>query len=120
VLNLYKVVSLAQKLDLPLNIGTEMNDQRQKLVDDFDAPELIPFRQAFLEGADVIYGHTVMQRALGLGYQSDWATKHLHTRRERNTFYLQVSRKMPAGTKALDRIKQINIAVSPDEFLTKL
>ncbi len=120
VRNLYDVVSLAQKLDLPLIIGTEMNDHNQKLIDDFDAPELLPVRQAFLEGADFIYGHTVMQRGLGLGYQSDWAEKFLPTRRERNAFYIQVGRKMVGGIQALEHIKRIDIAVSPDEFLAKL
>ena len=65
--NLYAVVALAEKLDLPLNIGTEMNAPGQKLIDDFDAPELAPVRQAFLDGAYFIYGHTVMQRGAGIG-----------------------------------------------------
>jgi len=69
VQNLYRVVELAQKLDLPLNIGTEMNSYGQKLADDLDAPELAPLRELFLDGAYFIYGHTRMQRALGLGYQ---------------------------------------------------
>src|SRR5688572_1386732 len=68
---LYEVVALAQSLDLPLNIGTEMNSYGQKLVDDFNAPELAPVRQAFLDGAYFIYGHTLAQRAWGRGYQSD-------------------------------------------------
>ncbi|MBI1881438.1 MAG: hypothetical protein HYR94_24930 [Chloroflexi bacterium] len=77
VQKLYEVVELAQKLDLPLNIGTEMNAYGQKLVDDFDAPELAPVREVFLDGAYFIYGHTVAQRSLGLGYQSEWARAHL-------------------------------------------
>ena len=52
-----------------------MNAPGKKLVDDFDAPELAPVRQAFLDGAHFIYGHTVMQRAVGLGYQSEWARR---------------------------------------------
>ena len=120
VQNLYEVVALAQKLDLPLNIGTEMNDQNQKLIDDFDAPELIPVRQMFLNGADFIYGHTLFQRAVGLGYQSDWAKKHLPSRRERNSFYIQAGRRAQAGLKTLDRIRHINLPASPDEFLTHL
>lgn len=90
VQNLYDVVALAAELDLPLNIGTEMNSFGQKLVDDFDAPELAPVRQAFLDGAHFIYGHTLMQRTLNMGYQSDWARSCLPTRRERNTFYTRV------------------------------
>jgi hypothetical protein len=120
VQNLYDVVALSQKRDLPLNIGTEMNDQGQKLIDDFDAPELIPVRQMFLNGADFIHGHTVLQRAAGLGYQSDWAKKQLPSRRERNAFYIQAGRRTRADMMTLDTIKQINIAASPDELLNHL
>ena len=95
VQNLYDVVRLAQELDLPLNIGTEMNSFGQKLIDDFDAPELSPVRQAFMDGAHFIYGHTVLQRALGLGYQSEWAEAHLSSRRERNDFYTRVGYHVP-------------------------
>jgi hypothetical protein len=35
VQNLYDVVKLAKELDLPLNIGTEMNSPGQKVMDDF-------------------------------------------------------------------------------------
>ena len=97
VQNLYQVVELAQKLDLPLNIGTEMNSYGQKLVDNLDAPELVRLREPFLEGAYFIYGHTMMQRALGLGYQSEWAKAYLVTRRERNAFYTQIGRLIPPG-----------------------
>ena len=90
VQKLYEVVELAQKLDLPLNIGTEMNSYGQKLADDFDALELMPLREPFLDGAYFIYGHTIIQRAFGLGYQSEWAKTHLPTRRERNVFYTQI------------------------------
>ena len=39
-----------------------------------------------------------MQRALGLGYQSEWAQAHLPTRRERNDFlHAGRARPLPAG-----------------------
>src|SRR5204862_3532598 len=85
--NLYKVVESAQAMALPLNIGTEMSSFGQKLVDDFDAPELAPVKQAFLDGAHFIYGHTVLQRQSDMGYQSEWAKKHLPSRAQRNDFY---------------------------------
>ena len=94
---LYAVVELAQMLDLPLNVGTEMNSPGNKLVDDFDAPELAPVRQAFLDGAHFIYGHTVMQRTLGLGYQSSWAQDNLPTRRARNDFYTKIGQLVSPG-----------------------
>jgi hypothetical protein len=90
VQHLYDVVETAKKLALPLNIGTEMNSFGNKLVDDFDAPELTPIKQAFLDGAHFIYGHTVMQRRFDMGYQSEWAKNHLATRQARNDFYTRV------------------------------
>ena len=82
-----------------------MNAPGNKLVDDFDVPEMAPVKQAFLDGAHFIYGHTVMQRALGLGYQSEWAQAHLPTRRERNDFYTAVGYRVPPGAAGLARLR---------------
>jgi hypothetical protein len=110
VQNLYQVVALAQELDLPLNVGTEMNTYGQKLVDEFSAPELAPVHQAFLDGAYFVYGHTMMQRALGLGYQSEWAKSHLPTRRERNEFYARLGRQTPPGSVGLNQLFRLTPA----------
>jgi hypothetical protein len=120
VKKLYRVVELAQKLDLPLNIGTEMNSYGQKLVDDFDVPELIPLREQFLAGAYFIYGHTLMQRTLGLGYQSEWAKTYLLTRRERNAFFTQMGRFIFPGREGTSQLKQLTSALSPAEILRRL
>lgn len=117
--NLYRVVDLAQRLDLPINVGTEMNSFGQKLVDDFDAPELARARQVFLEGAYFIYGHTAAERALGRGYQSEWAKSHLKTRRERNLFYVRLGRLVPPGRHGLNRLQQV-AAATPEELLDAL
>jgi hypothetical protein len=114
--NLYEVVELARKLDLPLNIGTEMNSFGLKLVDSFDAPELAPVRQAFLDGAYFIYGHTALQRRAGLGYQSDWALENLPLRRERNAFYLEAGYRLRPGGRAL----ALDSALSPTDVLARL
>ncbi len=116
VRNLYAVVELATALDLPLNVGTEMNKAGLKLVDDFEAPELAPVRQAFLDGAMFIYGHTVAQRALGIGYQSAWAQAELPTRAERNAFYTALGRRVPPGRAGLERLRQIGVG-SPGEIV---
>jgi hypothetical protein len=94
---LYKVVSLARKLDLPINTGTEMNAFGKKTVDNFDAPELTPVRDIFLNGAYFIYGHTVLQLIAGLGYQSAWSRMNLPSRSERNAFYTRVGRAVEPG-----------------------
>jgi hypothetical protein len=115
--NLYRVVELAQEMDLPLNIGTEMNSFGQKLVDDLSNPELTPVRQAFVDGAYFIYGHTAMQRSLGLGYQSEWAQTHLPTRRQRNSFYKRLGYRIPPGPEGAIRLGRFTPAMSPDEIL---
>ena len=117
---LYDVVKLAAQFDLPLNIGTEMNTPGNKLIDDFDVPELEPVRQAFMDGAYFIYGHTVLQRASKLGYQSAWAMKHLPSRREKNAFYSELGKLVPPGPAGLASLKQIGASLSPGELLSKL
>ncbi len=89
---LYKVVELAQDLNLPVLVGTEMNAYGQKLMDDFDTPELSPIRDIFIAGAYFLYGHTGMERLTGMGYQSDWANHHFGDRKSKNAFYEKVGR----------------------------
>jgi hypothetical protein len=120
VQNLHRVVELAQELDLPLNIGTEMNSFGQRLVDDFDAPEMAPLRGQCLAGAFFIYGHTVLQRALGLGYQSSWAAANLPTRRQRNEFFTQAGQMVPPGRRGLDRLRRLDTSQSPAQILSTL
>ncbi|HQE91454.1 MAG TPA: hypothetical protein PLH19_01110 [Anaerolineae bacterium] len=117
---LYEIVDLAQQLDLPLNVGTEMNAPGNRLVDDFAAPELGPVREAFMDGAAFIYGHTVMQRALGLGYGSAWAQAHFPTRQACQAFYTQVGKLTPPGRAGITQLQAGAIpspAVKPDILL---
>jgi hypothetical protein len=102
---LYEIVEIARQFNLPLNVGTEMNSYGQKLVDDFDAPELAPVKEAFIEGAYFVYGHTVAQRALGLGYQSDWAKTHFSDRAQRNDFYVALGRQVRPGSAGVAHLK---------------
>jgi hypothetical protein len=116
---LYEIVRLAEQLALPLNIGTEMNAFGQKLVDDFNAPEIGPVRQAFLAGAYFVYGHTLLQRALGLGYQSEWAQAHLPARRERNQFYTDIGYHVKPGKVSLERLKRLDPHMTPVDILAR-
>jgi hypothetical protein len=116
VRKLYEVVRLAQELNLPINVGTEMNSPGQKLVDDFDAPELGPVRAAFIDGAFFIYGHTLAQRCAGMGYQSEWARTCLPDRRERNAFYTRLGRQLHPDM-ANDMLSRISPQMSPKDVL---
>jgi hypothetical protein len=117
---LIEVVELARQFDLPLNVGTEMNAFGQKLVDDFDAPELAPVRDAFLAGAYFIYGHTVLHRAAGMGYQSGWARSQFHERREYNDFYTKIGRLVEPGRAALSYLERLSPALSATDILDDL
>ena len=116
VQHLYDVVQLAGAMDLPLNVGTEMNSPGNRLMDDFDAAELAPVRQAFLDGAHFIYGHTAMQRANGLGYQSAWAQTHLPSRGQRNDFYTQIGYLVPPGPAGIAMLRELDHNADPEEF----
>jgi hypothetical protein len=120
VRKLHEIVEIAVRLDLPINVGTEMNAPGNKLVDDFDVPEMAPVRQAFLDGARFIYGHTVMQRALGLGCQSDWAKRHLPTRRERNAFYQAMGYRVPPGKIGMAKLRALHADSTPEAILQEL
>lgn len=117
VRKLYEVVELARQLDLPLNVGTEMNSFGQKLIDDFDAPELQPVKADFVNGAYFVYGHTVMQRHVALGYQSAWAKRHLPTRRERNAFYTKLGRLVPPAPVGSGPLIGVSTSMSPADIL---
>jgi hypothetical protein len=114
---LYDVVELAAKLNLPLNVGTEMNAPGQKLVDDFDALELAPVKDAFLDGAYFIYGHSMLQRAAGLGYQSVWAKAHFPERCERNAFFTQLGKQLIPSQAAFAWLKSMDASASPADIL---
>jgi hypothetical protein len=112
-------IAKCQALDLPLNIGTEMNSPGNKLMDDFDVPELDKHRPAFLDGAHFIYGHTVMQRHCGLGYQSAWARTHLPTRAERNQFFTAVGKAVEPG-KAQSVLADVGESFAPGAILERV
>jgi hypothetical protein len=120
VRKLHEYVALCRDLDLPINVGTEMNSPGNKLVDDFAVPEMTPVADAMIEGAYFIYGHTVMQRRLGLGYQSAWAQAHMATRRARNEFYTAVGRAVPPGLAGAQRLAGVNAEMEPGQVLAAL
>ena len=117
---LHEIVKTAGELNLPLNVGTEMNSPGNRIVDDFSVPSLAPLTGAFMAGAYFIYGHTVMESARRLGYQSDWARMHLPTRHVRNTFYETVGRRAAPEEARVRRLFDLPTAATPDAVLDAL
>lgn len=118
--NLYQIVALANDLNLPILVGTEMNQFGQKMVDDFFAPELEPVRESFVRGAYFLYGHTQMQRRWGMGYQSEWAKRHLPDRKVKNEFFEAVGRLIPPGFKGAVNELKVRTSLKPDSVLIEL
>lgn len=90
--NLYKVVELAEKLNLPVLVGTEMNSPGQKFVDSFGTKELFHLVPVFLKGANIVYAHSVLQDQCGLGYTSEWAKENFRDTKKKNEFYENLGR----------------------------
>lgn len=117
---LYDVVEMARARDLPIVVGTEMNKAGQPLIDDFGSDALGPLVGDMLRGADWIYGHTLLARALGRGYQSDWARHHLPGRGERNAFYTAVGAAAEPGAETLARLEGLRAVETPDRLLGRI
>ena len=116
-IKLCEFIELAQRLDLPVIVGTEMNSPGQKFVDDFESRQLKPFVPVFVKGAYIVYAHSVLQRAGRIGYTSRWAKKNFRTRVEKNEFFEKVGKILEPG-----RIKSLCGLdnTSPQEILEKI
>jgi len=116
--NLYDVVALAEKHDFPVIAGTEMNSPGNKFVDDFESEELAPLVYTFRNGAYILYAHTILQRSAGLGYVSEWAKSNFEDAGSRNAFFLEVGKRIPAGTDVIT--SDINQDSTPNQILDQL
>jgi hypothetical protein len=118
---LREVVEAARERHLILSVGTEMNNFGQRFVDDFTAPELAPFVEDFLDGALIIYGHTVLQAALGRGRTSKWAASFFGADRAKaNHFYRSAGRLAFPPRAAREKLKRLGAAADPDIILAAL
>ena len=59
-----------------------------------------------------------LQRAVGLGYQSDWAKVNFPSRRERNEFYTQVGRALIPGPAGLTLLRELAENPDPEGLLS--
>jgi len=118
VKNLYDTVEIAEKLHLPIIVGTEMNSPGTKLVDSFESEELKPLAPVFLKGAHIAYAHSVLQRESGLGYLSRWAEMNFNSTGEKNDFFASVGQKLSPGGEAV--LRGLDKSTDPNVILNKL
>ena len=82
--------------------------------------QLAPVRDAFVDGAHFLYGHTALARHADLGYAGAWADEHLPTRSVRNAFYCTVGRRLPPGAPGIELAKHLSPDMTPDAILQAL
>jgi len=115
VKNLYQVIEVAQRRNLVVVGGTEMNSPGQKFVDDFGTDELAPLLPVFLKGARIVYAHSVLQQQCGLGYTSAWAERKLKNAAERNNFFEELGKSMQPDQEA--NLAGLGETATPEEVL---
>ena len=113
--HLYDVMALAERLDWPVIAGTEMNSPGQRFVDQFESAELKPLVPAFQRGARILYAHTALQRAAGLGYLSPWAEQHFPRRADRNTFYAELGQRLTPATES--KLSGLSLTAKPEHVM---
>ena len=118
--NLNHVVGLAESLDMPVIVGTEMNSPGLKFVDDFDSEELKPLAARFLQGAYIVYGHSVLQKQSGIGYTSKWANEHFKTRSVKNDFFEALGNKLQVSKEYLLAEFKKSADITPEQILAQI
>jgi hypothetical protein len=96
VSRLYEVVGEAEKRNLPIIVGTEMNKHGQGFVDDFFAGPMLPVREVFMRGARIMTGHTTLMRAMGVGLLDEAVKERFGSDlKKRNNFFEQIGALQP-------------------------
>ena len=113
--NLYAVVEVAEKRDLPVVVGTEMNSPGQKFVDSFDTPELAELVPVFLKGAHIVYAHSVLQQQCGLGYTGEWTNKNFKSTAQKNEFFRKLGSSLEPQLE--DKLAGLNASVTAEQIL---
>ena len=104
---LQRVMAEVVRRALPANVGTEMNADGLPDWDDLQSPELAPWRDAFVTGAEVIVGHTTLARYAGFPYCGAAAEAEFPRRDRRNAFFAAVGRLPPPAPAAARRLAEI-------------
>ena len=103
--NLKKIVETADKMNMPLHIGTEMNKKDLPFVDDLDGTDLKPFKNSILYGAKVILGHTILGRFAGFSYPGSETKNEFPDLKKRNAFFALVGELPAVDTEIADRLR---------------
>ncbi len=116
VRNLEAIIKVAVGLQLPINIGTEMNKDGLPYADRLDGPVLKRFSALFLEGAHVMVGQTLLARYAGCAFASSHAEGAFGNREKQIKAYAKIG---AAPAMSEDENAQLEQA-SPDQAIAIL
>ena len=104
--NLREIVKVADTMNLPLNIGTEMNKRGQPFCDDLNGPVLKEFKGTFLKGARILVGHSILARFADFTYLGSRAENIFGTRTsDKNKFFESVGGLPPVTKCIADKLR---------------
>jgi len=116
--NFQDSLAAAERLAMPVFVGTEMNKAGAKFVDTFDAPEMSPHRDAFLDGAHFAWGHTLLKMTAGMGCTGAWADEQFgDDLARRNAFFRRLGEMAYPGTRVLDSLAGLGPDAVPGDVL---
>lgn len=87
-LNAY--VAAADALDMPVNVGTELNSFGLPFVDNFESDALKPHWPLFMKGAQIMVGQARLLRWAGMDYCGEAAADEFPDLKGRNEFFAMV------------------------------
>jgi hypothetical protein len=109
VANLREIVKTAVAMNLPLNIGTEMNKKGQPIVDDLQGEILKEFKKEFLTGAKIMVGHTILTRFADFDYCGEKASAQFNDKNDKNNFFELVGALPPLTLEIADKLRKLNV-----------
>ncbi len=116
VTELNRYVETASDMNLPIFVGTELNKPGQRFIDDFDAEPMKPHHAAFMQGAQVLIGHTRLLRWADVSLVDEDTRSEWPDAAERNQVFAAVGALQPPDRKALDKLEEM----TPEKALQTL
>ncbi|HUT24119.1 MAG TPA: PHP domain-containing protein [Sumerlaeia bacterium] len=108
VARLHEVVEIAGRMELPLNVGTELNSFGQPFVDDFEAAPMRPLWPAFFHGANVMIGQSRLARYAKFSYCGPEAEAEFGAgATTRNEFFMQAGTLEPPNARTRERLEDM-------------
>ena len=104
---LAEIVAASDRRGLPINIGTEMNKAGQPFVDDLDGEVLRQHKEAFVKGAEIMVGHSVLADFADFPYAGEKAHAEFADRTAMNDFFAAVGALPPLSAKLAAKLREM-------------